>query len=503
MTDLHNILQDETKIIYYDDLIESMQNKISKSIINYQGVDVKFEDIILSSPKESVLNLLTSENIRAILLKNEKLSVGAIAKSELIERKFMHEEKEIGEINEFVKKSETKSFILAGMAGEGKTSAFKYLVRELKKYFIDHWISFIELQKHESILKNSDNVVEIFKKILIIESRLERKIFEDAFNNHKMIFLLDGYDQLKPESKYLTEFLKNEKNMMFWISTGLQCKNQLEHLLQAKILRLKPLTSGEVDLFLRSSESYEKLQNFLQSLGLQNNPFVIQSIADYFAEYNPDPSKTYEIFENIVEIQRLDFLKRNQFDDYEPFTHFPSSKVIQVYALKKLIIRDEFKINNLAVMKMWTRERRKWTSEKIERLGFLSVNLEDPQNEDQSIKFIDAAYADFFIAEYILGYIYNDNIDISKDEIKLIFKLVQFMTKNYRKYEKILKFLINFAENTKEKVGETMEEVIKEYISEIKDDIEKKWIYEFWRKIVLESFEDFEWPPFQKRVLTI
>jgi len=533
LLDIIDILQDEEQFIDYDDLTQPMKMKILHSKIIFQDVETSLYDIV--GDNLHVLNALTSEDIRNVLLRNIKLEIGesrkAFNKHKIIDRELIQSNVEDDALAKCEKikdyeqikadVEESKNFILSDNSGTGKTVKFGDLKRKLKEDSKNVWISFIKLRDHKEMLTkyeseedelSLDAATQILLDILNIKSEVEIEIFKILFHDGKVILLLDGFDEIDQTLKDFWLKIKSLLNkkiekIQFWISTRPPPSKVLLENTNGKPYKFAPLTQNdknkiiidslaELNFCIKSDEVPQNLRIFIDLVEHEgqcsiDNPLMLRTIVEIFAEnqtgFEPETFNFFTIFERIYIKQKAKFDEKTDNKNFSLFEKFPASKVHQVYGLKLVFGKMNNKnLNNLAIMKMWSREQRRWTSERIQHHGFLSVDLEDKTDNEGHPGFIHKSYADFFAVQYIISYMFSEDCSINEAEFKKIFELLRIIASSYDEYQNVQKLILGFIKCNGCNFHIEMSNIFSNHITLIAGNItsENSAISEFWREIL-------------------
>lgn len=534
LLDIIDILQDEEQFIDYDGLTQPMKMKILHSKIIFQDVETSLYDIV--GDNLHVLNALTTEDIRNVLLRNIKLEIGesrkAFNKHKIIDRELIQSNVEDDALAKCEKikdyeqikadVEESKNFILSDNSGTGKTVKFGDLKRKLKEDSKNVWISFIKLRDHQEMLTkyeseedelSLDTATQILLDILNIKSEVEIEIFKQLFHDGKVILLLDGFDEIDQTLKDFWLKIKSLLNkkiekIQFWISTRPQPSKVLLENTNGKPYKFTPLTQNdknkiiidtlaELNFCIKSDEVPQNLRIFIDLVEHEgqcsiDNPLMLITIVEIFAEnqadFEPESFNFYTIFERVFLKQKAKFDEKTDNKNFSLFEKFPASKVHQVYGLKLVFGKmNNQNLNNLAIMKMWSREQRRWTSERIQHHGFLSVDLEDKTDNEGHPGFIHKSYADFFAVQYIISYMFSEDCSINEAEFKKIFELLRIIASSYDEYQNVQKLILGFIKCNDCTFHSEMSNIFSNYITLIASDIttsENSTISEFWNEIL-------------------
>ncbi|XP_070504707.1 uncharacterized protein [Chironomus tepperi] len=525
------LLNDEDKVIKFEDLTEPMKVNILHATINFQESKTTFNDLI--GHDQDVLNLLTSGNIRRILIKNGKLEYSSIVELNLkygmIERNFIEskidERLQLLDLNTYVQESKksTKTlemiekseiFLLADHAGTGKTTSFKDSAIKLKLLNKNDWVSFINLRTSGPVFDkfkdkfneiNFNDVCQILLQIVDQESKIEIKIFEKLFSTGKTILLFDGFDEISP--KYTQLLMKifellttNEVKNKVWISTRPHYADKLVELLNIPVHKFVGTTHFErVDMIKRileankvtnESESLRMLQNINMYIygffttdkhtytTLIDNPLMIQMITELFIDNSIQINEIniYKLYLKMIEKQKEKVGMKIPNTERDPTGKLSVWDVHRILAMI-LIFNDDFdaelgfKIDELSLMKKWKKEKKNWTSDMIQRYGFVIVDL----NDKNSIDFVHRTYAEFFIAQYLMDFVFDDNDEISEVEVKRKFAILNLIMKDEMTFKVIFDFMLKYfdvyPENTE--FDETVNDLILLKIENFKENFNK------------------------------
>ncbi|XP_070502345.1 uncharacterized protein [Chironomus tepperi] len=516
-------LQDDDQEVKFYELTEPMKAKVLNKRIKFQGTWISIFEIIGND--EDILKRLTSDDIKNILLNRNVFVLGKVCKAstkyKYIERSFKkfvknHENNEIEEDIEKVKTveskksienvekieagkimdrvQESKTFILTAKAGEGKTAAFENLTLKLKEKNKNFWVSFIKLRdfRHvfeEIINRETITINDIFNIIVNIlfpcskeeriqlNSKFKFKVFKKLFDDGKVILLLDGIDEISPQfNKLMLHILRilkiNTKNQL-WISTRPQHAEQLMDALGVDAFTLNPYGYNErrqlirnICIKLKKNTNFYTLNNLYSFFGSYNdfnNPMLIILVTELYLNGKIDfKGSSYDyfgIYKLLVDEQFDKIDSKVDCKDRNLSLNF--SLLHQVLALKFIFNNEDIK--DLKILKKWEKEKKNWTVEKIQRYGYIVVDLNFLENNQKvSIDFIHYSIAEFFVAQYIIDNIFNENQN--DKEIELIFELIKTLKL------KNTKFLLDYLNNH---WNMTEENIHRRLVKKIVDEIEK------------------------------
>lgn len=517
-------LFDENKKISYNDLTRPMKAKISHSEINFQGVETMFCQLI--NEDVEILSSLTSSEIREILVFNGTISISQLCDTNLkygfIKKTFQinSQNPNISKIEEFTFEQlklnmlDKKIILLADHAGTGKSTCFKQFTNDLKheKEFMNSWVSFVNLRKQSNIFDQhlvsagnlqSDEIISILMKTVEAKNEIEQKIFQKLFNEGKVILLFDGVDEVCPKytnllMKIFTELKNSDKGNKMWISTRIHYAKTLEDLLQINSFKFAPFKQNELQNYIknilqakdvadtnRQNEIIAKIQSTFNIIsthidnGIEsiNNPLMVAIISELCIEnaIELESANLYNIFALAIRRQVDENLKKIPDYERDPNSAYTKWEIHEILALK-VIIGDDFddnlfSLNDLAIINKWELERQKniWTKDMIQRYGFVIVTF-DSADERSSIDFIHRTYAEFFVADFLLKFMFDSTNGTHEYEIKKTMVVLEGIAKRKSQFSIVRSFMYNYVmkEATKPSVNPKVMELINNKFNNIK-----------------------------------
>ncbi|KAG5667965.1 hypothetical protein PVAND_015924 [Polypedilum vanderplanki] len=526
----------------FGDLTEPMKQKIFSTEVCFQGHYIKLNKIIncdsnSSINSEKIFDLFNPDEVSDIF-DDPDIEIGKIqeiTENFYMNRKFLKpklenkNEWEVKECNEIAKEvRDDKIFLLSDHAGAGKTTTFKHLALELKTYFPDFWISFVDLKVHLKIYENFEHldenewtrekILNFIKEILNLNDEKEKEeqknlnlfVFHELFEKNKIILLFDGVDEISPHFKefikILIKSIHNLTKIQLWIATRPQYTEELEDFFAINARKLKPSDDAEnFDFMKRILESLNvideekqklaiiKIQEFIIKLKngnedhAVNNPLMLEIItticadtetaeANFYSIYRDMLRKKFENVHNRGDIVKKDALNSQWMDK----TKFSIWQVFQVYSLQ-LIFGESFKdvmsdflepvkLHQLSIFKKWTIEKKNWKPEQISRYGVLIVD--NFNQSDERVNFIHRTFAEFFVAQYLIDNIYEEmDESVNENERKLRLKLLITIgaTKNTAtsRFDVIRRFLTCYPTSKRQEgdtTGTKFDNKIKEFL---------------------------------------
>lgn len=328
----------------WSDLTSNFQQKLLQHKINFQGNEMRFEELI----KERYL--MESIPLRD-LIDRRLLQIGGNVMfpnfKEFIERKFLLPNSELVFENfsnrtghfslltedydfeysfsdiSFIA-SQQKTILLSDEPGMGKSTSFKMIQSSLIKKDPSFWVVLMDLKDHCKAFQldkmltyefiNSKEITKFFcEKILKIES-FEAQVFAQLFKDNRVILLMDGLDEILPAYKLfmirlLTSIQKYSENQL-WISTRPHLEAEMKQILNALVFKLKPLTKHDRKNFFmnffaehEAEQKIAEIEDFLLELnrGSQSsgNPLLMKMIAEILhgdEDFNLPEANLYLIY---------------------------------------------------------------------------------------------------------------------------------------------------------------------------------------------------------------
>lgn len=240
----------------WSDLRFETQAKLVETSIVFQGITVQLKDFL---PLDSdALDLIPLKSLLEDSLEiSKKLSF--VVPDIYIERTFrrsglfVNENFNSDKLIEIVKTN--KAVLLSSDPGTGKTTEFKKLAQKLKSKFPVNWVLFVDLKEFvESYEKDAkmttnpfqsaDDVTKFFCRKIMKLKDFDEIVFTQLFNQNRLIFLLDGFDEVSPSFKQfninLTKFIREKTQNQLWISTRTHLEAELLSGLDCIVVQLEP-----------------------------------------------------------------------------------------------------------------------------------------------------------------------------------------------------------------------------------------------------------------------
>lgn len=255
---------DQFVFLDWGNMTKELRNKIMTSEINFQGENVKINEIL--SKSSHAFDYLTNFEFKE-LLKEEKLKISSKIETKvklIIERTFMQNSspQRLKKLLSYLE--DNKIFLLSDRAGEGKSTTFRYFWLKLKKIFPFKWIEYVDLKKHfnaydfgvQMNLSRDNELKEFLGEKLLNLDKFENSIFAELFTKNNTIFLWDGVDEISP---FYTEFMlflvgniTRSTNNLQLIATRPQNAKQFEVKFNINSWNFQPLSKSEQINYLKN-----------------------------------------------------------------------------------------------------------------------------------------------------------------------------------------------------------------------------------------------------------
>lgn len=418
-----------------------------------------------------------------------------------IERKFLTkvkgEDREVTAEQLMSHGESNRIVIIADVAGMGKSTSLSFFAKKIKEMSPTCWVIFVDLKQHTLSYANDNldsqmiNINHVFfVEFLNIERNIDQKLFEHFYQNGKLIFLFDGFDEISPKFKLfvlkILQTIKTSTKNHLWITTRLHLEQELLAKFHTPTYRLKPFSVEDQVEFLvkywsmqKSKVSDEKMEiaaynllgNFDASIRRRYKfhisiselkicyfeiPLQVRMLAEIHNE-----KKFIELLTSSTSYQQL-----SMFEFYQIFFE----KAIRIWMEKGSLARDEnvkiitsssdlLKIHHKKALEYLIGKsfadlfdlpelKKPLTSEMISRVGILSFK------QNGEIEFVHQTFAEYFIADFMFS---QKPTGSSTEALSDLFLNVMLDRKNV----KIRKFL-----NDKLESSEEINELITEKFSE-------------------------------------
>lgn len=455
----------------WSDLKDEFQNEILTRNVLFQGRTLPLNEII---DPESIIKI--EENLPLEkLLSNDILCLQQENKFPqiefYIERRFfkddsenlMREERTTIEVIECLENGNI--IVLPAEPGMGKTTELQKIAKHLEYLHPFRWISFIDLQSVELSLESNqvfDSCAKILKflseNILKLKS-FESEVFKHLFINDRIIFLFDGFDEIKPSSRQLLlELLVAISSL----SKNLLLISTRPHLTKNLKLRLKPILIclkgfSEIDRkdfiakiistsfqYTESDRKLNKIESFFtkSEKNLFQNPSLIRIIVDIMIncslDFDNSESNDFEVYNQFVMAIIERYMDKGVEARKSVVRYFGNNWINELYqrfAVKSFLsIYNEKVLDSISISLEDVQSSHK---EHIYRAGMMYH--EDPDG----FKFIHSSFAEYFACKFMIDKIFNRSVQ-SDEELDFVISMFISVTTMELRSNLIIRFL-NYA----------------------------------------------------------
>lgn len=459
----------------WDDLTKDAESELRDSKFVFQEKEIPLETLLSKN-----LNVLRSCPVEEVLkFKNSNLDVSSkflpeqrdqTSSKVFIERQFeMSENRQKTPLNsdEVVKKlTKERCVIIADSAGMGKTTSAIEFAKSLKEQNPMSWVVFMDLKQHTSAFLKDDEPqpsklgAEFFsQEILKLHSTFQQKLFEDFYQKSKVIFIIDGIDEISPRFKEfvlnMTKFIKKTENLLL-VTTRTHLQQRTENKLGRTAIKLKPFNeSNQMDFLIefwknkapdsapkalkKKAETllkkFKKIFNHRDFVEVPLQLYMMAVVFESAKEITDDRMNLFSLFKQFVAKKfRIWSVEKGEIAEEESFEMDYSDTPPRQLHLK-LAIESIFGVTMARDLKILeseiTRDR-----EMIERIGLVRLAVNDVY------EFEHKTYAEFLIAEYCFANITTKTFDLSVDMF-----LKVFLESDYENIRKFINDKLQLATN--------------------------------------------------------
>lgn len=347
-----------------------------------------------------------------------------------------------------------KALILSDEPGMGKSTEFKFLANELKKKLPSHWIEIVDLKTFYKTYERDGMVIKQFytkncianyfcQEILKIEN-FEAKVFKQLLTDGKVIFLMDGFDEISPSFKEFNlvlfgKILESTENML-WVSTRPHLEAELINKFKVLPHKIKQLTLGERTEFIRhifkkkkvdgivADVKVKEIEHFLSDLSRNGfdpfgvtNPIILRTVVNIF-ENDPNAklmqASYYSIYQGFVNKMIHDCMKKGIDAQNDSAAFIENSvnimKVYQQAAFRAVFNTQDVDINNLIDSCFFNSVQ--ISTDTLARIGLMTAD------GSGRFHFIHLTFADYFVAKFLLEKVFASKncIGIAAPILKLL-----------------------------------------------------------------------------------
>lgn len=418
---------------HWRDLSEKSQSRIRELKITFQGFQVFLKEIV-KSEIDTLLQEIPFEQVlepTKIKLQSFDETLPSLPRV-LIERKFHIIDDEASkealkskDICEILQSQ--KLIIVSDAAGMGKSTSAAQIARELKSRNSYSWVVFIDLKQHtDAFVKDCQSQTSnidanyFSEKIIKLSSTFEQKLFEELFKNEKVIFVVDGFDEISPNYKhfvlYVLEVIKKSSNWLLLTTRPHlveELRKKFGSVSKVVLLALIPFSKKDQVKFLtkylqkENSKNENQIASFLKhNSNFYSTPMHLFMLAEFFDKLDLAAFHEQEI--NIYMLYKGFITKKYEiWHEKGPLAKVENAEIQQSNSnLQQIFIRlgleelfDASDCRFPTVPEIFD----DFSDEMIARVGLLNLG------HDGSKYFLHQTFAEYFAADFILKGIFSKN----------------------------------------------------------------------------------------------
>lgn len=325
-----------------------------------------------------------------------------------------------------------KTILISDSAGTGKSTSAAQLARDLKLLKRISWVVFIDLKEHTKTLARDEQCIDRFffsADILKLNSRFEEKLFGEFYENKKVIFIIDGFDEISPNYKEVVikimKTIKKSENYLL-VTTRPHYVEELGKELNPKIVKMMEFSGNDQIDFLNyywqkksdNSDFKLKIEDFLDKLKESSES------SDFFS----CPIHIHMLAECLLDTDwsKLENFKLNRYSLYRSFLGkqleiwiqkgplaIGDNAIIQLSStnlsqkFQRIAFEQVFNAKEILNLKL-PKISEKINDEMIARVGIVAFGL------SRSLEFSHRTFAEYFISDYIFNETFIKNSQSSQ-----------------------------------------------------------------------------------------
>lgn len=435
--DLKNQFDSEHNLNYFwPELVQESKDEILRSIINFQGLSMSLSELLSEEsvvlyilPLSEVLKLLSLE-IKPLTVTNPPVFVEPKIEISKFFGKF---ELPMFEVLKVLRNE--RSVIICDVAGMGKTTVAVHIATEFRKAFPGIWVFYFDLKQHTAaFVKDSQEDtgeigVEFFaKKLIKFKTTLEQKLFEQLYEDSKVFFVFDGFDEVSPVYKKF--FLKviaavQKSGNSLLVTTRPHLQSILEERMNTEAFRIKPWSYENKIEFLckyqywiEHNESIEfRLERYHPNHPVNrfdSNPLHLLMVAEIMSWDGQVPEGNCFTFYNQYVSKKIKlWIEKGPLADLDSEKlQMSSSNIVQIHqkiALQNLF--DDALVDSLNLPEI----QEPLTEELIVRIGMMTLG------ENGKLYFMHQSIAEYFVSDFLFANIVDKRMLTYSDGLHEIF----------------------------------------------------------------------------------
>lgn len=340
-----------------------------------------------------------------------------------------------------------KGVLLCDIPGMGKSTAFKMFAQKLNETFPRNWVIFMDLKKHYKVyrkdgndqndIQSSQEVAKFFCSEILKIGSFEAQIFVHLFNESRVIFVMDGFDEICPSFKnFILKIMKGIKlytKNQLWISTRPHLTKLLQNKLNLPEVRLKPLSGKDCkdffeNFFRRQNTGIETTKTLMAEIklffhwlqmkswssGPIRSPLVMKLIVEYIEQdANAKLTDLFSLYQTLIEKMYEKCMDKGP-EAKRDISKVCASKGIRKYFQREALLA-QFEMDEVGKF-VYFQNIPKLTEDQVTRTGLMY------SDESKQLNFIHGTFEEFLIAQFIQDMIhdYNGSKECKKDFMNIV-----------------------------------------------------------------------------------
>lgn len=435
------------------------QVKFSKRLTSFQGKSMRWEKILDKEAMELIKNI--PENT----MNDTKIVIGRdleFPETRLfVERRFITSESEklrgfleyetedfnieysLNDV--FESSNQCQSILIYDEPGMGKSTQLKVMSKRLKQKFATSWVVFMDLKEYLTEYQNCKalsfekklQISTFFCQNILSLKDFEADVFTQLFNDDRVIFLFDSFDEICPNYKdfilSLLNGIKNQSKNKMWIATRPHFEADLRAVLKPRAFKLKPFTTENrrelaTNLFKGKNldenllrERLNGLDKFFWSLErfISSNPLLLTLTIEVWEE-EPDLDlvdlNIYKLYDKFTMSMVLKCMDKGHVAKTSVASCFVKPETIEFHQQKAFEVVDKHMTNSNMGRRNFDLRFKEVDEEFINNVIRIGLMYRENRQQSENLFFIHRTFADFFAAQFIVQNVFLENSRF-KDEI--------------------------------------------------------------------------------------
>lgn len=466
----------------WNDLDLSSQESVLQASIDLQGYNVPLNQIFKMN--STILEKIPLEDVLAIkhlkisnFEENFPLKLGFFVNRAF--KQIVPKKSELSSENVIEILESSQSLLLTDVAGMGKTTYVSYFAKCIKQRNPSNWVVFIDLKQHTDAYYKDDDELQkdtdvkfIGAQLLRLKSELELKLFQHFIQDRKLVFVIDGFDEISPDYKQcvfgIMDTIEKSKNWFLVTSRTHLCDDILK-MFDIAAIKLQPLslqnrTEILVDCWNKScrelftaSELEKKAHELLEKF---EKPFNNQD------SYENENTYEQNMFESPLQVQMLaeicgpqsEGFNTKELDFFSLYERFVRKKINLWITKGPIAIEDNTSLHMSSFNVRQVHQKaaldvvfgyapsnscqsddlglplisERLSKELASRVGLLQIS------ENDELVFGHRTFAEYFVADFIIEHITRKTLLSSSKDFR---QLMYIFFDRSDSYEVVLKFM--------------------------------------------------------------